>query len=284
MAHHTYSWQYPGLVFADAVLDGENAPIVSLTSRDWIDSTSPERFECLQNARLWGMATFYMPFISEGGFDDKQKSQFPVWQWRMARQAQSRFAHGETATVYEGQGAAVYDAYWRDLLAWGVGDPATCAFHPPWESGRFLKASGDDGRALVSLYKKPRAAVVIASNPTREPLELVVDLDTAALGLPAAPQARSLDATFTPPPGADFMGTASVKKEAAGQLANSLDDPLAAGDAADADPLLAADADELLEGAAAVASKEAAHWVPQMEGNRLRFRIRPRDYRVIAVE
>jgi hypothetical protein len=283
MAHHTYSWQYAGLVFADVVLDGENAPIVSLTSRDWIDSTSQERFECLQNARLWGMATFYMPFIAEGGFDDKQKSQFPVWQWRMARQAQSRFAHGETATVYEGQGAAVYDGYWRDLLAWGVGDPATCSFHPPWESSRYLKASGDNGRSLVSLYRRPKAAAVIASNPTREPIELVVDLDTAALGLPAAPQARSLDATFALPAGADFTGTASVKKEAAGQLAKSISDPLAPDDA-EADPLLAAGDDELLEGADAIAAKEAARWAPRMEGSRLRIRIRPRDYRVIAVE
>ena len=283
MAHHTYSWQYPGLVFADAVLDGENAPSVSLTSRDWIDSTSQERFECLQNARLWGMATFYMPFIAEGGFDNKEKSQFPAWQWRMARQAQSRFAHGETATVYEGQGAKVYDGYWRDLLAWGAGDPATCSFHPPWESGRYLKASGDDGKSLVSLYRRPKAAAVIASNPTREPIELVVDLDTAALGLPAAPKARSLDATFAPPPGADFTGTASVKKEAAGQLAKSISDPLA-GDDAGADPLLAADDDELLEGSDAVAAKEAARWEPRMEGSRMRIRIRPRDYRVIAVE
>ena len=283
MAHHTYSWQYPGLVFADAVLDGENAPSVSLTSRDWIDSTSQERFECLQNARLWGMATFYMPFIAEGGFDNKEKSQFPAWQWRMARQAQSRFAHGETATVYEGQGAKVYDGYRRDLLAWGAGDPATCSFHPPWESGRYLKASGDDGKSLVSLYRRPKAAAVIASNPTREPIELVVDLDTAALGLPAAPKARSLDATFAPPPGADFTGTASVKKEAAGQLAKSISDPLA-GDDAGADPLLAADDDELLEGSDAVAAKEAARWEPRMEGSRMRIRIRPRDYRVIAVE
>lgn len=283
MAHHTHSWQYPGLVFADAVLDGENAPIVSLTSRDWIDSTSRERFECLQNARLWGMATFYMPFIAEGGFDDKGKSQFPVWQWRMARQAQSRFAHGETATVYEGQGAAVYDGYWRDLLAWGAGDPATCSFHPPWESGRYLATSGDDGRAVVSLYRRPQAAVVIASNPTREPMELVVDLDTAALGLPAEPKARSLDATFMPPTGADFTGTASVKKEAAGALAKTLADPLADDDT-EANSLLAADDDELLEGADAVAAKEAARWEPRMEGSRLKVRIRPRDYRVIAVE
>jgi hypothetical protein len=282
MAHHTYSWQYPGLVFADAVLDGENAPIVSLSSRDWIDSTSQERFECLQNARLWGMATFYMPFIAEGGFANKEKSQFPAWQWRMARQAQSRFAHGETATVYEGQGAAVYDGYWRDLLAWGVGDPASCSFHPPWESGRYLQVAGDAGRALVSLYRRPQAAVVIASNPTSEPIDLVVELDTAALGLPAAPAARSLDATFSPPPGADFRGMAVVKQAAAEQLTKALTDPLAGQE--DADPLLAIDDEELLEGGDAVAAKEAARWEPRIDGPRLRIPIRPRDYRVIALE
>ena len=68
IAHHTYSWQYPGLVFADSCLDGENAPIVKLQGRDWIDSTSQHRYEVIQNARLWGIAQFYMPYISEGGF------------------------------------------------------------------------------------------------------------------------------------------------------------------------------------------------------------------------
>jgi hypothetical protein len=115
LAHHTHSFQYPGLLYTQAYLDGENAPIVSLKGRDWIESTSKHRFETIQNGQLWGMTPFYMPYISEGGFAS-EKDEFPVWQWRMARQAQSQFAHYEVATVYEGQGAGVYRKYWSDVL------------------------------------------------------------------------------------------------------------------------------------------------------------------------
>ena len=108
-------------------------------SADWIDSTSKGRFEAIQNARLWGIATFYMPFIAEGGFDNKEKSQFPRWQWRMGRQAQSEFAHYETATVYQGQGSQVYKGFWQDALRWGARDPAACSFHPYWDDSRFLR-------------------------------------------------------------------------------------------------------------------------------------------------
>jgi hypothetical protein len=48
IGHHTYSWKYPGMVFCDSSLDGENAPIVALNTRDWIESTSKERYEVLR--------------------------------------------------------------------------------------------------------------------------------------------------------------------------------------------------------------------------------------------
>ncbi len=278
MAHHTYSWQYPGLLYCDAVLDGENAPIVSLNSRDWIDSTSLHRYETLQNARLWGVSTFYMPFVSEGGFDDKNASRFLKWQWRMARQAQSEFAHFETATVYEGQGSFVYKGYWKDLLGWGAGDPSACTFHPYWNNSRYVTLAAGDSDAQVSLYRQSGKVLVIASNRAREPRTLRIDLHRQALSLPEQFRARNLDATFRPPPGDDYQGSQASQADAekAGQasmdaMLSGLPDDVAKADLSLDDPdEVAARADEALE--------------PRLEGTTLILPVRARDYRVVALE
>jgi hypothetical protein len=277
MAHHTHSWQYPGLVFCDMTLDGENAPIVSLKSRDWIDSTSKERFEGLQNARLWGVSTFYMPFIAEGGFDNKEASQFPRWQWRMARQAQSQFAHYETATVYEGQGKAVYLGYWKDLLGWGAGNHAAATFHPYWDNAAFVQADGQGDSTLVSLYRQKGRVLLIASNRQATNRTLRVTLDLKALGLREKPEARPLDATFDPPPGDDFAGTAAVEKEAKDLLDNAgVDSLLGTADRRSGQDLL----NEL-------GDTDAEHkkkWDPVLEGNVLILPVRGKDYRVVTLE
>jgi hypothetical protein len=276
MAHHTHSWQYPGLVFSDMTLDGENAPIVSLKSRDWQDSTSKERFEAIQNARLWGLSTFYMPFIAEGGFDNKEMSQHSRWQWRMARQAQAQFAHYETATVYEGQGSAVYKGYWKDVLGWGAGDPAV-QFHPYWDNERFVGTVGQGADALVSFYRQPGKILLVASNRQATNRTLRVTLDLAALGLLAKPEARALDSTFEPPAGDDFAGLASVEKEAKALLESAgVEDLLGTGDKRSGQELLneLGDTDE----------EHRTKWAPVLEGNVLILPVRGKDYRVVALE
>lgn len=273
IAHHTYSFQYHGLVFCDAYLDGENAPIVHLNGRDWMDSVGRSKYEVIQNQRMWGMGAFWMPFIAEGGFEDKEKSRFPRWQWRMARQAQGMFAHYEIATVYEGQGAEVYKAYWQDLLGWGVGDPAV-PFRAYWETAPYLQVDGQGGDTLVSFYQGKGRILLIATSLARTPRELRIRLKRDALGLKPDARAVSLDSCLAPPAGEDFS-----KEELAKAAVPQEKDPAA---------LLATD-DELGEAALEdPAVKEAGadpEFAPRLEADgTLVVPVRARDYRVIAIE
>jgi hypothetical protein len=273
IGHHTYSFQYHGLLYCDAYLDGENAPIVSLNSRDWIDSVARSKYEVLQNARMWGMSAFWMPFVAEGGFADKEKSRFPRWQWRMARQAQAMFAHFEIGTVYEGQGSQVYKAYGRDLLGWGAGDAAV-PFRAYWENAPWLQVEGQGGDTLASFYHGKGRILLVVSNLAHAAREVSVRLDRAALGLRADAGAASLDSCLAPPPGEDFNKAelariATPQEKDPGAL---LDDEHALGDAELDDP------DE----------KEAGTdpaFAPRFEPDgTLVVPVRARDYRVIAIE
>lgn len=282
MGHHTYSWQYHGLVWTDSVLDGENKPIVSLRSRDWIDSCSKPFFETVQNGRLWGLSTFYMPFIAEGGFHDKDISQFPKWQWRMARQAQSMFAHYETATVYEGQGAFVYHDYWKHFLAWGGGSHETTTFHPYWDNADLLTVAGQGGDTLVSCYTQQGGKVwLVASNRRKEAHTATVELDLKALGLGASPRVKAADGTFDPPPGDDFLDAKARQEQAAAVLAEAEYDPSEGLN--DDDDELAGLEDELADPGELQAKAQAA-WKIALKGNVLTVPIRPRDYRVVVLE
>jgi len=279
MAHHTYSWQYHGLVFVDAYLDGENAPIVSLNSRDWIDSTSRDRFEVIQNGGLWGMASFYMPFTAEGGFEDKEKSQFPKWQWRMARQAQSLFAHYEVATTYEGQGAFVHRTYWKDALRWGAGDTRV-TFHPYWNNARYLTIEGGGSDTPVSFYKNGNELLVTASNRTLEPVTLKITLDSQTLGMRPS-RVKDCDSTYTPPKGDDHIAQRYAKARPRVDRASEVLSDIGEGD--DDDGLDLADTLEL-DGAAERAARASKESAPRLEGSTIVVRVRARDFRMLAVE
>jgi hypothetical protein len=276
LSHLSYSWQYQGVVFCDAYLDGENRPIVSLNSADWIDSTSKDQFEVVQNGRLWGVASFYMPFISEGGFDNKEKSQYPRWQWRMARQAQSQFAHYETATVYEGQGSQVYKSYWASVLNWGGGNPETATFHPYWDNAKCIQVAGQGSNTLVSFYRQSGKVLLITSNRAREQRTLRITLDPGALGLLSGFKVRDVDGTCTPPAGSDYIPGAD--KMAA---ASALDDSLVAG--LDEKQLSPQEVDTLLTSPAQRQAEEAQVMIPRLEGDVLVLPVRGRDFRLVAL-
>jgi hypothetical protein len=279
LAHLTRSFQYHGIVFCDTYLDGENAPIVSLTSRDWIDSTSKPRFEVLQNGRLWGSAAFYMPFIAEGGFENKEKSQFPRWQWRMARQAQSEFAHYETATVYEGQGKQVYEGYWNDLADWGGADENVVEFIPYWNARPFLNVAGQGDVALVSCYRGPGRVFLVASNRSKQDEVLRIEIDAKKLGISATPKLRVVDRTLAPPAGDDFTGTAALAIEAKQSLSKSL-----AAAVGDTEKPSDDELEELLEGGDATAARKKSTLEPRLEGTTLLLPVRARDYRTVVLE
>lgn len=282
IAHHTYSWQYHGLVFTDSHLDGENAPIVSLTSRDWIDSTSKHRYECLQNSRLWGISSFYMPFISEGGFHNKGFNRYPRWQWRMARQAQSQFAHYEVATVYEGQGAQVYNKFWGDVLAWGGADPDKATFHPYWDNAEYIDVEDQGNNTLVSFYKQKGKILLIASNRRRQDYDVKVKLDLKALGLRAKPTLKVLDSSYPPVKGPDQLSKddlAALKQKAAESIERNAE----TGGDLDLDEEMALDEiDEVFEDEKKQAKKAASK--PTIEGNVVILPCRPKDFRMVAIE
>lgn len=285
IAHLTYSFQYPGIVFCDSYLDGENRPIVSLRSADWVDSTSKTQFEVLQNGRLWGVSSFYMPFVSEGGFEDKAKNQYPRWQWRMARQAQSQFAHYETATVYEGQGAEVYKRYGKDLLGWGAGDPRV-SFHPYWDNAVYLEYDNQGGASLVSLYRQPGKALLIASNRGKQDRVFRIKLNLKTLGLRDQPSARSLDSSFNPPMGADFTPAEYSPKEREkllGESGTKIREGLAGESRRDELDELAKE-NVALEDPDAAKARQAGEVAPRLEGAVLLVPVRGRDYRVITIE
>jgi hypothetical protein len=216
-----------------------------------------------------------MPFIAEGGFFDKQKSQFLRWQWRQARQAQSQFAHYETSTVYEGQGSQVYKAYWKDALGWGA-DSADASFHPYWANGQFLKAEGQGGDTLVSFYRLPGRILLLASNRRKADTTLRIALDLAALGLKATPSATSRDSSFEPPAGEDYLGSKAVAEEAKKMFESG--GTISLGDKPD-DKLLDAE----LEGPDELKAK-AEQWSARLEGNVLVLPVRARDFRMVAIE
>ncbi len=271
MAHHTYSFQYPGLMYCDALLDGENFPIVSLNSRDWIDSVSLTHYEATQSGRMWGVTPFWMPFVSEGGFENKAKSQFKKWQWRMARQAQSVFAHFEIATAYEGQGAQVYKAYWKDVLGWGAGD-LKIQFVPYWQAAPALTVEGQGKDALVSYYRENGRLLLIASNRLAKECELRIKLDRTALGLKPAAAVKVLDSGAVAPAGDDFvkdklLGEAKATDPAALLKGNSL-----AGD------------DDLLEDAGMKAKEKLKAFLPRWDGDVLIVPVHARDFRMVGIE
>ncbi|MGD0090345.1 MAG: LamG-like jellyroll fold domain-containing protein [Planctomycetota bacterium] len=294
IAHLTYSFQYPGVVFCDSYLDGENRPIVSLRGNDWIDSTSQTQFEVVQNGRLWGVSSFYMPFVAEGGFEDKARSQYPRWQWRMARQAQSQFAHYETATVYEGQGAQVYKQYWKDVLGWGGGDPKA-TFHPYWDNAAYLECEDQGGasvaqssglRPLVSFYRQPGKILLIASNRGKQDRVLKIKLNLQGLGLRAQPAAQSLDGSFSPPPGADFSAAELSPKAREKLLAESstkANETLAGEKKHDQLEELAKE-DLALEDPAVTKARQAGELEPKLQGAVLLVPVRARDFRVVKIE
>ncbi len=281
IGHHTLSWQYHGLVFCDSTLDGENHPIVSLNSRDWIDSTWITRFEALQNGRLWGLATFYMPFIAEGGFANKEVSQYPRWQWRMARQAQSMFAHYETATVYEGQGSQVYKDYWRDVLEWGA-KRREVAFHPYWEADSGVLATTEAGQPsdnlLASFYRDQQRLLIIVSNRSKEAQVATVTIDRQRFGLPATFAARSLDRGLKPAAGDDFHGAAAVRQATAELLEATASNLLGAGSPSQ---LGLDDGLGELDDPTEAAETELAI---TRHGDAILVPLRPRDFRLIAIE
>ena len=276
LAHHTYSFQYPGLLYTQAYLDGENAPIVSLKSRDWIGSTSKHRFETIQNGQLWGMTPFYMPYISEGGFSS-EKDEFPVWQWRMARQAQSQFAHYEVATVYEGQGSGVYKKYWSDVLGWTASDPDDVPFRPYWNNGEFLQVDGQGDHTLVSFYQKPQKILLIASNRQKQKRIVRIELDADRLGLSSPLSVRHLDSSFERPPGKDYRPHTEETEEETEKLLESEGD-LLGGDGGEET------AEEMLLGDEGMEKKKREGLRPRLEGNVLILPIRPRDFRMVEVK
>jgi len=268
------------MVFCDSTLDGENIPIVSLRSQDWIDSAGLSRHEVVKNSRLWGIAAFYMPFIAEGGFEAKDKSQYPRWQWRMARQAQSQFAHFETATVFEGQGAFVYKGYSSSFLGWGGGDLTATSFHPYWNNAGLLQVKGQGEETLVSCYKQKGGKVwLVASNRKPDQRTLEIRLDLAALGLPGVPKLRIVDPTFDPPAGEDYFGAGALQKEADTKM-SELSREITGKKPALSD----ADVESLLDPPEAKRSRLQADMEPKMEGNILRLPLRAKDYRVLVLE
>jgi hypothetical protein len=267
LAHHTYSFQYPGLVYCDAILDGENYPIVSVNGKDWIDSVPLHKYEVTQSGRMWGVTPFWMPFIAEGGFSDKTRSVFPKWQWRMAREAQAIFSHFEIATVYEAQGAEVYKHFWRDALSWGVGDPKI-PFIPYWQAAPAISTTGQETDTLVSFYRGQGRILLVASNLQDQPRDLRITLDFAALGLRPNPVVRDIDSGATPPAGDDYTKTKPSVPEPGKGLREKEGDGVAGLD---------------LDDDTAKATSRAKAYSPHLEGNILVLPVHARDFRLLSI-
>lgn len=273
LAHHTYSFQYPGLLYCDAILDGENYPIVSVNSKDWIDSVPLHKYEVTQSGRMWGVTPFWMPFIAEGGFADKSRSVFPKWQWRMAREAQAIFAHFEIATVYQGQGAQVYRDYWHDVLSWGAANPQV-PFIPYWKASPGVDVPGQGTDTLVSFYRNQDAPggksrlLLVASNLQPAARDIRITLDPSALGLRSGFAVKDIDTGSTPPRGDDFVKTKPVAPEPGKGLRDKENDPAALE----------------LDDDASKAAVKAKAYAPHLEGNTLVLPMRARDFRVLSIE
>lgn len=269
MAHHTGSFQYCALVFCDATLDGENRPIVSATSKDFIDAVPLHRAEAIQNARLWGVAPFYMVAVWEKGFENKEANPHKRWAWRMARGANALLAQMECNHTYPGQGAAVYQAYSADLLRWGAG-ASTVPFHPYWEAAPYLTVDGQGKEVLVGCYTQPGKVLLLASNLTGKPRELRITLNRKTLALSATAKATDYDSAYTPAAGDDLIS----KEDLAKVTADVTPDHLNAGKDTDGADLMDA----------AIRDSNAPDTRPRLEGDVLIIPVRAKDYRLISIE
>ncbi|MBE7467428.1 MAG: hypothetical protein HS116_28475 [Planctomycetes bacterium] len=272
--HHTKSWMYAGMVFCDTYLDGENTPIVSANSRDFVDQVALHRAEGIQNGALWGLAPFYMPAVWEMGFDNKEYNPHKRWAWRMARGVNSLLAHYETGYTYTGQGESVYRDYWRDVFRWGAALEQDATFHPYYSNAEFLKVDGQGSSALVSFYRKPGAILLLASNRAIDDREFRIKLNRDALGLKGKLQLELFDTGYKPAAGNDLESKASREAE--------VQEALAEGASLDGPPDVALQELDLL-----IKDTDSKNRVaePRFEGeDMLILPVRKRDYRLVSIK
>jgi hypothetical protein len=188
----------------------------------------------------------------------------------MARQAQSQFAHYETATVYEGQGSQVYKAFWNDVFAWGGADETVATFHPYWANADGVAVEGQGGDVLVSYYKRPGSVLLIVSNRKNSDAVIPVRLLAAGLGLAGAPRTVTVrDSGYPPAKGDDYLRGDKPKLDGPEGL------PRLDGDPAD---------DLLMQTIHAVTSEKVFDDRITLEGDTVRVPVRPRDFRMFVVE
>ena len=274
LPHHSRYWMYPGMVFATSNLDGESFPLVTkFGRRDFVDKLSLDRFEVVNNPYLWGTVSFYMPSIWERGPRAKGDNPHPAWSWRMARGAQSVFAHLENGTTFVDQGGNVYSGYSKVLQEWGALN-SEVEFVPWFKTGDELQVPGQGEDVLVSYYRDKGRILLIASNRAKKERPIPVTLDFAALGLPDNPTFEVLKGAYQRPKGIDPWRhePETPKAKSALRMATPEMDP---------DSLT-------LEDPEVTAARKAAQYKrahkPTLEGNVLTVPVRDHDFRVISLE
>ena len=274
LSHHSRYWMYPGMVFATSNLDGESFPIVTAHGRsDFVDKLSLDRFEVVNNPYLWGTVSFYMPSIWEKGPGAKSDNPHPAWSWRMARGAQSIFAHLENGTTFVDQGGNVYSGYSKVLQEWGALN-SEVEFVPWFKTGDELQVPGQGEDVLVSYYRDKGRILLIASNRAKKERPIPVTLDFAALGLPDNPTFEVLKGAYQRPKGIDPWRhePETPKAKSALRMATPEMDP---------DSLT-------LEDPEVTAARKAAQYKrahkPTLEGNVLTVPVRDHDFRMISLE
>ncbi len=263
--HMTYCYEVPVFSFSKYIYNAEIFSGVSHPNdRDAMDEWPAARMRILAGAAKWGAGHPFISTLPRGftGMDDN-------WVYRQVRTEDAAFISADVPGA-----AAPWGALAAVFAREGVFDAGVRGF-PFWASDALVEVDAPDGAQInTAVYAHDNRAILFVANRDREEREVVLRLKDGALfdGAPALDW-RDIDPGLKPPASA-VAGANELKALRAGPEVGLI------GEAA---PLL--DDDALLDMIEGTTPQERAleRLQMQVEDNRVRVVIRPRDYRVLLV-
>ena len=270
MPHMTYCFEVPALSFATAVVNGEDRDIYPYATHTFMDVWGRDELRIMGSSPKWGFINFWKPGVAPQ--NTPPSPALPPWLFW-----QSRAMHA----------LAIPHDYWytwlfptastinRALLEFGMADPEL-RFIPYWKLDGAATASGQS--LMLSIYAKPRRALLVISNPLKEEQEVTVTVDPEKL-FGVAPGANldwtDIDSSLIPPVAAATSAAELKKLNVAEHGLNELpgDNQRKLDEGALRD---------FIEGDSPM-EKEQKHLALHPHGNELKLVVRKQDFRLIEV-
>ena len=270
MPHMTYCFEVPALSFATAVVNGEDRDIYPYAAHTFMDVWGRDELRIMGSSPKWGFINFWKPGVATQ--NTPPSPALPPWlHW------QSRAMHA----------LVIPHDYWytwlfptantinRALLEFGMADP-DLRFIPYWKLDGTATATGQS--LMLSIYAKPRRALLVISNLLKDEQEVTVTVDPEKL-FGVSPGAnlewKDVDSALIPPVAAATSAADLKKLNVAEHGLNELP-----GD--NQRKLDAGALQDFIEGDSPI-EKEQKHLALHPHGNELKLVVRKQDFRLIEV-